>query len=102
MTSIAPPTLAHAPASPTTTQRLWEAPEQYLLDAGREGELIIARVRVALTAVLMLIPLLNVAFASLQERRHHLLGLSVNLAAFALAIGSHGCRRSRWPRRAST
>ncbi|MBK8058158.1 MAG: GGDEF domain-containing protein [Gemmatimonadetes bacterium] len=87
MTSIAPPTLAHAPASPTTTQRLWEAPERYLLDAGREGELIIARVRVALTAVLMLIPLLNVAFASLQERRHHLLGLSVNLAAFALALG---------------
>jgi len=87
MTSIAPPTLAHAPASPTTTQRLWEAPEQYLLDAGREGELIIARVRVALTAVLMLIPLLNVAFASVQERRHHLLGLSVNFAAFALALG---------------
>jgi hypothetical protein len=43
-------------------------------------------VRVALAAVLMLIPLLNVAFASVQERRHHLLGLSVNFAAFALAL----------------
>ncbi|MBK6845373.1 MAG: hypothetical protein IPG88_24275 [Gemmatimonadetes bacterium] len=60
----------------------------------------------ALTAVLMLIPLLNVAFASLQERRHHLLGLSVNLAAFALALGilwlvSRDRRQpwSRWPRR---
>ncbi|MBK9410508.1 MAG: diguanylate cyclase [Gemmatimonadetes bacterium] len=99
MTSIAPPTLAHAPASPTTTQRLWEAPEQYLLDAGREGELIIARVRVALTAVLMLIPLLNVAFASLQERRHHLLGLNFNspfsvLASIPLMVSRD--RRQPW------
>lgn len=86
LTAVAEP-LAPPRDSDVAGQRWWEAPEQYLLDAGREGELIIAKVRVALTAVLIGIPLINLTLAAPQERTHHVIGLAVNGTAFALACG---------------
>lgn len=66
-------------------RRFWEPPEQFLLDAGQAGELLIARIRVVLTSVLLVIPVVNVILAP-DERAQHLTGLSINLAAFVLAI----------------
>ncbi len=67
--------------------RFWDTPEQFLLDAGKEGELLIARVRVALTVVLLLIPIANLLWAAADEREQHVVGLLITLVACALSLG---------------
>jgi two-component system cell cycle response regulator len=80
-------------------RRFWEPPEQFLLDAGQAGELLIARIRVLLTAVLLVIPVANIILAP-AERAQHLTGLSINLAAFILALLVYAMvardQRQRW------
>jgi two-component system, cell cycle response regulator len=82
------------------TGHFWEAPEQFLLDAGKEGEILIARVRVALTMVLLLVPVANLLWAAPEERPQHIMGLYVTLAACVLALGVYTLvmrdRRQRW------
>lgn len=75
-----PPTLG------TRWRRLWEPPEQFLLDAGKEGELLIGRVRMGLTGVLLLIPLTSLLVAPRAEWREHIVGLGVTLIAFVMAV----------------
>ena len=88
------------PLPPGTRPRFWDAPEQFLVDAGFEGELLIARLRVALTAALTLVPVVNLAFGDPAERAHHLTGLWSNLLAFGLSLALYGAvrrdRRQRW------
>lgn len=80
-------------------RRFWEPPEQFLLDAGQAGELLIARIRVLLTSVLLVIPVVNIILAP-GERAQHLTGLSITLAAFVLAVFVYLMvardRRQRW------
>jgi diguanylate cyclase (GGDEF)-like protein len=71
---------------PEWWRRLSKPPESFLLDAGKEGELLIARIRVALTLVLVIIPLVNLVLAP-DEREQHLAGLGVTLVALMLSIG---------------
>jgi len=83
----------------TWWHRLWRAPEPFLLDAGKEGELLIARIRVALTLVLLLIPLASLVLAP-DERDQHLAGLGVTLVALLLSVVVwavvHHDRRHAW------
>ena len=78
----------------------WDAPEQLLLDAGKEGELLIARTRVALTGALLLVPVANLLWAAPDERKQHVAGGLVTLAAFLLSLGVLYLvtrdRRQRW------
>ncbi len=48
--------------------RFWARPEQYLLDAGKDGELLIAKIRVALTFVLLLYGILVGPVVLLNDR----------------------------------
>ncbi|MBC7897376.1 MAG: GGDEF domain-containing protein [Cytophagaceae bacterium] len=80
-------------------RRFWEPPEQFLLDAGQAGELLIARIRVLVTSVLLVIPVANI-FLAPAERAQHLTGLLITLAAFVLALLVYAMvardRRQRW------
>lgn len=81
-------------------RRFWERPEQYLLDAGKEGELVIAKVRVALTFVLLLVPIADLVSAAREGREKHYIGFVVTGIACLLSIGILVLvardRRQRW------
>ena len=47
-------------AHETARDRLWAAPDPMLIDAGAHGELLVAKVRIALVSLVMLIPIYNV------------------------------------------
>jgi two-component system, cell cycle response regulator len=85
---------SHAPGG------FWDEPEQFLLDAGKEGELLIARIRVALTAALLLVPVANLFLASPTERRQHVAGFFVTLTACLLSTAAYVMvardKRQRW------
>lgn len=65
---------------------IWKAPDPYLLDAGTDAELLIARVRLGLTALLLLIPIANLIVTRPEERVTHLTGLGVTLVAVLIAL----------------
>jgi len=44
----------------TARDRLWAAPDPMLIDAGAHGELLVAKVRIALVSLVLLIPIYNV------------------------------------------
>src|SRR4026208_2027662 len=92
--------VASMPVPPATRGRFWEAPEQFLLDAGKEGELLIARVRVALTLALLLVPVGNLLWAPAGEREQHIAGFFVTLAACLLSAAVYVLvsrdKRQRW------
>ncbi len=77
-----------APVPPTIGQRIrsfWERPDDFLVDAGKAGELLIARIRLGVTLVLLLIPLVSYALAPPAEREQHLTGFFITLFAVAVA-----------------
>ncbi len=80
--------------------RFWDPPEQFLLDAGREGELVIARIRVALTFALLLVPIFDTLSAQAEGRELHFIGFAVTGTACLLSIGIYALirtdRRQRW------
>jgi diguanylate cyclase (GGDEF)-like protein len=85
-------------------RRLWRRPDGVLADAGRQSELVVARVRVAVTALLLLVPLANLMLQpTLPEHR---IGFGVTLAALLSTIVVHGAvrrdRRPHWLGLAST
>jgi two-component system cell cycle response regulator len=86
--------------SPERLPRFWDRPEQYLLDAGKDGELLIAKIRVALTFVLLLVPLADIITAASEGREQHLIGLFVTGSACLLSVGIYflviSDRRQRW------
>ena len=77
-------------------RRLWRRPDGVLADAGRQSELVVARVRVAVTALLLLVPLANlVTQPALPEHR---IGFGVTLAALLSTIVVYiAVRRDRRP-----
>ena len=77
-----------APVPATLGQRFrafWHRPDDFLIDAGKAGELVIARIRLAITLILLLIPLGNLATAPAAERDTHLTGLLVTVFAVGIA-----------------
>jgi two-component system cell cycle response regulator len=80
--------------------QFWARPEQYLLDAGKDGELLIAKIRVALTSILLLVPLADIVTAAREGREQHFIGLLVTASACLLSIGIYflvvSDRRQRW------
>ncbi len=86
--------------APEPSHRFWERPEQYLVDAGKEGELLIAKIRVALTLALLLVPLADIVSAARERREQHFIGLIVTASAWLLSVGIYflvvSDRRQRW------
>ena len=71
-------------------RRLLATPDPALLDAGAEGELAIARVRLALTAVLLLVPLQSLAAGATGDA---LVGFLSATLAFCAALVVHSIAR---------
>ncbi len=74
---------------PTFAERVrgfWDPPDEFLLDAGKAGELLIARIRLGVLLVLLMIPLGNLAIGPPAERETHLTGFFVTLFGTAIAV----------------
>jgi diguanylate cyclase (GGDEF)-like protein len=76
---------------------VWSSPEPLLSTAGASGELLVGKIRLLLTAVLLAIPIMDVA--SLSDLRETAVGLGLTISAFTLALGAfflvyRGFRRS--------
>jgi two-component system cell cycle response regulator len=86
--------------TPTGPGAFWKRPEQVLLDAGKDGELVIAKIRVTVTGVLLLVPIAGNIEAARAGRELRWIGLIVTFAAFALSCGILAMvssdRRQRW------
>jgi diguanylate cyclase (GGDEF)-like protein len=67
-----------------TKDLLWTQPDTLLEMAGATGELLVAKIRLLLTTVLLLIPLTNFVLAS--NRRESLVGFGVTAAALFLSL----------------
>jgi diguanylate cyclase (GGDEF)-like protein len=76
--------LAAPPGGPIW-RRLLTPPDPLLLDAGAEGELVVARVRTILVLLLLPIPFINLLLD--QDHTPGLIGLVINLVALGLALG---------------
>jgi diguanylate cyclase (GGDEF)-like protein len=70
-------------------QDLWAPPDGYLLDAGSSAELLIAQIRLALTSVLLLVPLSNLVIAGPSERGSHVAGLVITSIAVLIALAAY-------------
>ncbi len=75
-------------------------PDDFLLDAGKSAELLIAKIRLVLTVTLLLIPVANMLLAPRDELPQHVTGFYITLVAvvvasvvFALVLRD---RRQRW------
>lgn len=66
-----------------SVQRLLRPPDPLMLDAGAEGEILVARIRLFVTAILVLIPLFAIRANTSIET---LIGLGTTLAALLFAI----------------
>lgn len=65
---------------------IWSPPDGYLLDAATNAELLIAKVRLAITAWLLVVPIANLVIAQPGERLTSLTGLGVTLIAVLVAL----------------
>jgi two-component system cell cycle response regulator len=85
-------------------RRLWRRPDAVLADAGRQSELVVARVRVAVTMLLLLVPLANLIVQ--PAFFEHRIGFGVTVAALlstlAVWIAVRRDRRPHWLGLAST
>jgi two-component system, cell cycle response regulator len=64
---------------------LWSRPDAVLAEAGAAGELFIAKIRLSLATILLLIPVINTLFFSV-ERKEGIVGLSLVSGTFLLSI----------------
>jgi diguanylate cyclase (GGDEF)-like protein len=77
-------------------RRLWRRPDAVLADAARQSELVVAQVRVAVTVLLLLVPLSNL-FTN-PEVTEHRVGMAVTVAALLAAVAVYAAvRRDRRP-----
>jgi diguanylate cyclase (GGDEF)-like protein len=63
----------------------WAQPDRSLQDAGSSAELLIAQVRLALTATLLVIPILHLILGPAGEGMQHLISLGMMLGVVAIA-----------------
>jgi len=64
---------------------LWSRPDPVLAGAGVAGELLVAKIRLFLATVLLLIPLINTLFFPI-EPKEAIVGLSLSSATFILSL----------------
>jgi two-component system, cell cycle response regulator len=64
---------------------LWSGPDPVLAEAGIAGELLVAKIRLALATLLLLIPVINSLFFFSVETKEGLVGLSLASGTFVLA-----------------
>jgi two-component system cell cycle response regulator len=64
---------------------LWTRPDPVLAEAGIAGEMFVAKIRVGLAAVLLLIPLINALFFP-SESKENLIGLGLTAGVFFLSV----------------
>jgi two-component system, cell cycle response regulator len=64
---------------------LWSGPDPVLAEAGIAGELLVAKIRLALATLLLLIPVINSLFFFPVETKEGLVGLSLASGTFVLA-----------------
>src|ERR1700744_2251950 len=64
---------------------VWSRPDPLLAEAGAAGELLVAKVRIALASLLLIIPLIDIFFFQF-DRKESLVGLSLILATLALSV----------------
>jgi diguanylate cyclase (GGDEF)-like protein len=77
-------------------RRLWRRPDAVLADAARQSELVVAQVRVAVTLLLLLVPLSNIF--TRPEVTEHRVGMAVTVAALLAALAVYvAVRRDRRP-----
>jgi diguanylate cyclase (GGDEF)-like protein len=65
-------------------RQFWTSADPIMIDAGAGGELLVARVRVVMTAVLLVIPAINLARGPRVEE--NFVGIGISLLALALAL----------------
>jgi two-component system cell cycle response regulator len=68
---------------------IWSPPEALMLDIGSSAEPLIARVRLALTAALLVFPFTTLNFALPEQRRTSVAGLAVIALTVLLSIGGY-------------
>lgn len=68
-------------------RRVVQPPDPLQMDAGAEGELLVARVRTVLILLLLPIPIINLALDP-ANRMAGLVGLAAGLVGFGLAVGA--------------
>jgi diguanylate cyclase (GGDEF)-like protein len=66
-------------------ESLWSRPDPVLADAGVAGELLVAKIRLSLATVLLLIPVINSLFFPVDPKEG-LVGLSLTCGTFGLAL----------------
>jgi diguanylate cyclase (GGDEF)-like protein len=57
--------------------RFLKRPDEFLIDAGKSGELVIGRIRISLLLTLLLVPLTSLTVGPPEDRPQHLIGLLV-------------------------
>src|SRR5216683_775951 len=67
------------------SQSFWSGPDPVLAEAGVAGELLVAKVRLSLATVLLLIPVINSLFFPV-EPKEGLVGLSLTSGTFLLSL----------------
>ncbi len=74
------------PARDVDAERIWAAPDTMLVDAGAGGELLVARVRMALVALVTLIPIYNLFVTPYFVETWVGLASSLGAMIFAVAV----------------
>lgn len=64
---------------------LWSGPDPVLAEAGVAGELFVAKIRIALAAVLLIIPAIDILIFS-ADAKENLVGLALTSGIFLIAI----------------
>jgi diguanylate cyclase (GGDEF)-like protein len=73
-----------SPLAPALWRRILTAPDPLHVDAGADGELLVAQIRLGLVSLLLLIPVLNLTSSTRDEESY--IGLGITLAATLLAV----------------
>jgi two-component system, cell cycle response regulator len=91
---VAPDEIRHRPGFATSFMKstgrslfaaLWSRPDPVLAQAGIAGELLVAKIRLGLASVLLLIPLINSLFFPV-EPKERIVGLTLTCGTFILSL----------------
>jgi two-component system cell cycle response regulator len=64
---------------------LWSRPDPVLAEAGVAGELLVAKIRLSLATILLLIPAINTVFFPV-DKKESIVGLSLTLGTFFVSV----------------
>jgi len=67
---------------------LWSRPDPVLAAAGRSGELLVAKIRISLAVLLLLIPFLD-SFLPGTDRKENLVGFALTVGTFVLSTAAY-------------